>query len=59
MLVLSRNKGERVILTCPGGVKVTVTFIRYNGRSILLGFDAPEDCIISREELEGVSDDVA
>jgi carbon storage regulator len=47
MLVLSRRVGERVILS--NGVVVKVLAIR--GHQARLGFEAPEDVAIRREEL--------
>ena len=52
MLTLSRSVGERVLLTLPDGreIWVSVVFVKSNG-SVRLGFDAPPDVDIKREEL--------
>lgn len=52
MLTLSRKAGERVLLTLPDrqGIWVSVVTVRANG-SVRLGFDAPPDVDIKREEL--------
>jgi len=50
MLVLSRRVGERVVI----GSGVTVVVLESNGRRIRLGFEAPEDVMIHREELVAV-----
>ena len=52
MLTLSRKAGERVLLTLPGGqeIWVSVVTVKANG-SVRLGFDAPPDVDIWREEL--------
>ena len=47
MLVLSRKVGERVIV---GGI-VTVMVTRVTGDKVHLGFEAPEDVEIHREEI--------
>lgn len=47
MLVLSRKKNERIHLS--GGISVTVVEIR--GYKVLLGFEAPDEIAILREEI--------
>ena len=47
MLVLSRKVGERTMI----GEMIVLTVLRVNGRRIRLGFEAPPDIIIRREEL--------
>jgi carbon storage regulator len=47
MLVLSRKLGETVVIA--GDIKVTVVAVR--GNKVRLGFDAPDDIDIVREEL--------
>lgn len=46
MLVLTRREGESVVIS--GGIRVTVVKMR-KGR-VVLGFDAPDDVRIHREE---------
>jgi sRNA-binding carbon storage regulator CsrA len=58
MLVLSRNQGEVVVLRLPDGREVRVCLVAFghNGRGkpkARLGFDAPADVVIAREELLG------
>lgn len=48
MLVLSRRVGERVLLD---GGAVVVTVLAVRGSQIRLGFDAPPDVDVQREEL--------
>ena len=52
MLTLSRKAGERVLLMLPDGqeIWVSVVTVKANG-SVRLGFDAPPDVDIKREEL--------
>ena len=52
MLTLSRKAGERVVLTLPDGreIWVGVVTVKANG-SVRLGFTAPDDVEIWREEL--------
>jgi len=47
MLVLGRKKNEAVVIT--GGIKVTVMDIR--GDRVRLGFEAPRDIQIDRDEV--------
>lgn len=52
MLVLGRKAGESVVLQLPDGNEIEVFVIEVNGRGqVRLGFDAPDDVIISRSEL--------
>lgn len=47
MLVLSRNKGESVVL----GDDVTVTVVDVRGGKVRLSFDAPRSVSIHRKEV--------
>jgi carbon storage regulator CsrA len=50
MLVLSRKPGERVMIDV-GGVRVTVVLVDVDRNKVRLGFVAPLDVQILREEL--------
>ena len=56
MLCLSRCIGESICITCPDGTELKVTLVSFRenhkGRinSCRLGFDAPKDYLILREE---------
>ena len=52
MLVLSRRIGESIVLSF-GGVDVRVMPVRIGGDQVRLGFDAPREVIIKREEIAG------
>ncbi len=52
MLVLKCNKGEAVVLTVPGGVRVEVKVVRFDAGAAFLGFDAPDSVNIERSEFE-------
>ncbi len=47
MLVLSRKMGERVVV----GDSIQVTVVTIKGKQVRLGFLAPADVLIRREEL--------
>lgn len=47
MLVLSRKKGERVVI----GQDIQVTVLEVRGDRVKLGFYGPGDVLIRREEL--------
>lgn len=51
MLVLARKTGEVVIVTLPDGREMRVTVVDIDRNKIRLGFDAPDDVKIMREEL--------
>ena len=50
MLMLSRREGEVVVLSM-GGQSVRVVVYKAHTNRVDLGFDAPKDVIILREEL--------
>jgi carbon storage regulator len=49
MLVLSRKASENVIISTAGGIKVSILSV--NGNNVKLGFEAPENIAIDREEI--------
>ena len=52
MLVLGQKAGESVVLQLSDGSDIEVYVIEVNCRGqVRLGFDAPDDVIISRAEL--------
>ena len=52
MLALSRKKGESVIITdSKTGDVIKVQVVHWNNGSVRLGFEAPENMIIKREEI--------
>ncbi len=48
MLVLSRRESERIKL----GNSIVLTVIRVSGDRVRLGFEAPPDVLVLREELQ-------
>jgi len=48
MLVLSRNIGETVVINDD----TRITFLGIKGQQIRLGFEAPREVIIHREEIQ-------
>jgi carbon storage regulator len=48
MLVLSRKVGERILV----GNSVVITVLGTRGSEIRIGIEAPESCIVLRQELE-------
>lgn len=51
MLVLKRRTQERVIITLPDGRRITVKLCEVDRNYARLGFDAPTDIRIDREEI--------
>jgi carbon storage regulator len=49
MLVLSRKTSENVIIGAAGGI--TVKILSVKGNNVKLGFEAPENIAIDREEI--------
>lgn len=52
MLVLSRKVGEKVVI----GGDITVTVIEVRGDKVRLGFLAPKDVTVNREEVQAAID---
>jgi len=56
MLILGRSLNQSVIIQAPDGarIRVMLTEVRdyYGAKSVRLGFDAPDDYRILREEVE-------
>lgn len=50
MLVLSRHRDEAVILRV-GDVEIRVLCVDLRGDKVRLGFDAPQEVVIHREEV--------
>lgn len=50
MLVLTRDEGEKVIITC-GGTTIVVCAVAIRGDQVRLGFEAPQHVTIHREEV--------
>jgi carbon storage regulator CsrA len=54
MLVLTRRVGERLLITTPGGVVLTISIGRINTQKnggVRIAIDAPREFKIEREEL--------
>lgn len=52
MLVLSRRADEKIIIRLPNGESIVVLMVEIRDKKARLGFTAPPDCVIIREELE-------
>lgn len=54
MLVLTRNIGQRVIITTAAGEKIKIELAKVQGKQAKLGFTAEKNITILREEIEGL-----
>src|SRR5262245_5424828 len=50
-LVLTRREMERIFLDLPDGRSIVITVIEIDRGKVRLGIDAPEEIVISREEV--------
>lgn len=50
MLVFSRMVGERVVIKC-GDIEVYLTVVEVSGHKVRLGFEAPSEVLIHRQEV--------
>lgn len=50
MLVLGRHENERICLSYPGG-EIRLTVVQIRGDKVRLGFDAPDEVVVDREEI--------
>jgi len=53
MLILSRKEGEVAVLQLPNGEEIDVVVTKVQAGTVRLGFDAPDDVEVVREELLG------
>jgi carbon storage regulator len=51
MLVLSRRRGERIVITTPEGRQIVVEMVESNDHKARLGLQADADVVIHREEV--------
>lgn len=51
MLVLSRQRDETVVLKLLSGQLIRVTVVDIRGDKVRLGFDAPPNVAVNREEI--------
>lgn len=51
MLVLSRKRGEKIIMTTPEGDLIEIMFVDWNGDKGRIGITAPKWIIVDREEV--------
>ena len=51
MLILTRHPGESVVITTADGDKIVITTLYSSRQGIKLGFDAPKNVQIDREEI--------
>ncbi len=52
MLALTRRTGEGVTMAIPGIGRVRVLILKLSGNYIRLGFDAPPEIVIFRDEIQ-------
>ena len=52
MLILSRKQRQRVIVTVPGRKPIIVEVIDIRGDKVRLGFEADQEVVIHREEIQ-------
>jgi carbon storage regulator CsrA len=52
MLVLTRKTKEGILISLPDGTEVRIEVLDIKAGRVRLGFDAPRDCRIKREELQ-------
>ena len=51
MLVVERKVGEEVVIQTSGGEIITVALVRLAGSRAKIGIEAPESCLVLRQEL--------
>jgi carbon storage regulator len=48
LCVMTRKRGDGVVITTPDGKQIQVIILGNHGSNIKLGVDAPRDCTIDR-----------
>jgi len=56
MLILTRKQDEKIIITTPNGIRITVMLIAIRGDKVRLGVEAPKDVAVHREEIQAAID---
>lgn len=51
MLVLSRRVGEAIVIDLANGERITITVVAIRPDKVRLGFDAPDDVPVNRQEI--------
>lgn len=51
MLILTRNKGERIVIEYPNGDKIVIEFRKVRPSKLIIGTDAPDNLPVLRYEL--------
>ena len=59
MLVLTRMQNEKIVITTPDGIRITVMVIAIRGDKVRLGIAAPKDVAVHREEVQNQIDGAA
>lgn len=52
MLILSRHRDESVVITGPDGSRTIVTIVDVRGDKVRLGFAAPPEVTVHRDEVQ-------
>ncbi len=50
-MILSRHRGEKIIVSAPGNEEFVITILEVCGDKVRLGFTAPTEIMINREEI--------
>lgn len=53
MLVLSREKDQRIVITCPDGTRLEVVCVATSRHWCKIGFEAPREYAVHRAEVQG------
>lgn len=56
MLILTRKQDEKIVITTPDGIRITVMVVAIRGDKVRLGIEAPKDVAIHREEIQAAID---
>ena len=51
MLVLSRQRDERIVILLPDGRMIEIIVVDIRGEKVRLGIDAPKDITVHRKEV--------
>jgi carbon storage regulator len=59
MLVLTRMRDEKIVITTPDGIRITLMVIAIRCDKVRLGIEAPKDVAVHREEVQNQIDGAA
>ena len=52
MLVITRQRGQKLFLTTPSGERITICVVSINGSNVRIGIDAKREIAVHRDDMK-------